>query len=159
VFNKFKDDNGSFKESLKKDVPGLLSLYEASHVRAHDNKILDEALAFSTTNLYVLANQLSSPLADQVTHALHQPLHKGMSRVQSRHYISIYEMNPSHNKILLKFVKLDFHFLQALHYMELKDFIRWWKGLLMKASFGRDKLTESYLWSLGHYFEPHFSFS
>ncbi|KAL2943961.1 putative sesquiterpene synthase [Bienertia sinuspersici] len=159
VFNKFMDENGSFKESLKEDVPGLLSLYEASHVRVHDDKILDEALAFSTTNLNAVVSQLSSPLADQVAHALHQPLHKGMPRVESRHYISIYEMNPSHNKTLLKFAKLDFNLLQALHQMELKDFRRWWKELHMKASFGRDRLTEAYFWILGHYFEPQFSYA
>ncbi|KAL2943953.1 (-)-germacrene D synthase [Bienertia sinuspersici] len=98
----FKDDNGGFKDSLLKDVPGLLSLYEASHVRVHHDKILDEALVFSKTNLIAMVNQLTSPLTEQVAHALHQPLHMGVPRVESKHYISIYEMNPSHNQTLLK---------------------------------------------------------
>uniref|UniRef100_A0A803MH33 Uncharacterized protein n=1 Tax=Chenopodium quinoa TaxID=63459 RepID=A0A803MH33_CHEQI len=159
VFNKFKDENGSFKESITKDVPGLLSLYEASHVRVHDDKILDEALAFSTTHLNAMVNQLSSPLADQVSHALHQPLHKGMPRVETRHFISVYEMDPLHNKTLLKFAKLDFNLLQALHQKELKDLKRWWKGLHLNVSFSRDRLTEAYFWILGAYYEPQFSFA
>ncbi|CAB4274271.1 unnamed protein product [Prunus armeniaca] len=32
VFNKFRSRDGSFKDSLSKDVEGLLSLYEASHL-------------------------------------------------------------------------------------------------------------------------------
>lgn len=112
-------------ESIIKDVRGLLSLYEASHVRVHDDKILDEALFFTTTHLNAVVDELSSPLADQVAHALHQPLHKGMPRVESRHYISIYEKDASHNKTLLKFAKLDFNLLQALHQKELKDLTRY----------------------------------
>uniref|UniRef100_A0A803MH31 Uncharacterized protein n=1 Tax=Chenopodium quinoa TaxID=63459 RepID=A0A803MH31_CHEQI len=157
VFNKFKEENGSFKESITKDVLGLLSLYEASHVRVHDDKILDEALAFSTTRLNAMVSQLSSPLADQVAHALHQPLHKGMPRVESRHYITVYEMDPSHNKTLLKFAKLDFNLLQALHQKELKDLKKWWKGLHLNASYTRDRLTEAYFWILGAYYEPKYS--
>ena len=126
MFNKFKEENnGGFKESLTKDIPGLLSLYEASHVRVHDDKILDEALAFSTTHLNGMVNKLSAPLADQVAHALHQPMHKGLPRVESRHYISIYEKDPLHNKTLLKLAKLDFNLLQALHQKELKDLRRY----------------------------------
>lgn len=157
VFNKFKDEKGSFEESLTKDVPGLLSLYEASHVRIHDDKILDEALAFCTTHLNGMVDQLSPPLADQVAHALHQPMHKGMPRVEARHYISIYEKDPSCNKTLLKFAKLDFNLLQTLHQKELKDLRRWWKGLHMNASFSRDRLTEAYFWIVGVYYEPQFS--
>ncbi|KAM3282965.1 hypothetical protein P3S67_026610 [Capsicum chacoense] len=49
IFNKFLDENGKLKESLASDVLGLLSLYEASHVRTHGEDILEDALAFSTT--------------------------------------------------------------------------------------------------------------
>ncbi|XP_074310139.1 (-)-drimenol synthase-like [Silene latifolia] len=159
VFNKFKDENGRFKESLISDVQGMLSLYEASHVRVDDDKILDEALVFTTAHLTALASNLSSPLAEQVTHALHQPLHLGMPRVEARFYISIYEKDPSHNDLVLQFAKLDFNFLQSLHQRELKDLKTWWKGLHLKASFSRDRITEAYFWTLGVFFEPQFSFA
>ena len=43
MFNKFKDGKGHFKESLKTDVSGMLSLYEATHLGVHGEDILDEA--------------------------------------------------------------------------------------------------------------------
>ncbi|KAL9236370.1 hypothetical protein vseg_011050 [Gypsophila vaccaria] len=158
VFNKFKDENERFKESLASDVEGILSLYEASHVGVEDDKILDEALAFTTLILQTIANNdMSSPHGEQVVHALDQPLHKGMARVETRFYISMYEKDPLHDKLLLHFAKLDFNFVQSLHQKELKDLKRWWKGLHMKASFSRDRITEAYFWIIGVYFEPKFS--
>ncbi|KAK9674001.1 hypothetical protein RND81_12G204300 [Saponaria officinalis] len=160
VFNKFKEDqNGRFKESLASDVQGMLSLFEASHVRVHDDKILDEALAFATPHLETMAKELSSPLGEQVAHALHQPLHLGMPRVEARFYISIYEKDPSHDELLLHFAKVDFNFVQSLHQKELKDLKRWWKGLHMKASYSRDRITEAFFWIVGVYFEPKFAFA
>ena len=38
------------QESLNSDVRGMLSLYEATHLRVHGEDILDEALAFCTTS-------------------------------------------------------------------------------------------------------------
>ncbi|KAL2943962.1 L-ascorbate peroxidase 3 [Bienertia sinuspersici] len=102
VINKFKDENGSFKEYLIEDVPGLISLYEASHVRVHDDNSLVKGHAFSITNLNAMVSLLRSPIADEVSRTLHQPLHKG-PRVESRHYIFVHEMHPSYNKTLLKF--------------------------------------------------------
>ncbi|PHT99604.1 5-epi-aristolochene synthase 2 [Capsicum chinense] len=56
----------NFKESLAIDVLGLLSLYEASHVRSHGEDIFEDALAFSTTHLESAAPHLNSPLKEQV---------------------------------------------------------------------------------------------
>ncbi|XP_074313407.1 (-)-drimenol synthase-like [Silene latifolia] len=125
VFNKFKDENERFKESLTSDVQGMLSLYEASYVRVDDDKILDDALAFTTPHLIAMSNNLSSPLADLVPHALHQPLHLGIPRVEARFYISIYEKDPSHNQLVLQFAKVDFNFVQSLHQRELKELKRY----------------------------------
>ncbi|KAK9674003.1 hypothetical protein RND81_12G204400 [Saponaria officinalis] len=157
VFNKFKDQNGRFKESLGSDVEGILSLFEASQVRVHDDTILDEALAFTTPLLETMPKDLRSPLGEQVAHALFQPLHKGMPRVEARFYISIYEKNPTHDKLFLQFAKLDFNFLQSLHQKELRDLKGWWKGLHMKASFSRDRVTEIFFGLTGIYFEPKFA--
>ena len=46
TLQKFKCENGSFKESLIADVPGMLGLYEATHLRVHGEDILKEALVF-----------------------------------------------------------------------------------------------------------------
>ena len=72
MFNKFKQGNYNdekFKESLVSDVPGLLSLYEATHLRIHGEDILEEFLAFTTTHLESTKSSLSPPLLKQVAHS------------------------------------------------------------------------------------------
>ncbi|XP_058219951.1 (-)-germacrene D synthase-like isoform X2 [Rhododendron vialii] len=159
VFNKFKDDEGKFKKSLIGDVRGLLSLYEATHLRVHQEDILDEALEFTTTHLNsALPNLSNNPIAAQVVHALDQPIHLGLTRLESRHYISFYEKDDSHNKVLLDFAKLDFNLLQKLHQRELSEFTRWWKDLDVagKLPFARDRGVELFFWILGVYYEPQY---
>ncbi|KAJ8543868.1 hypothetical protein K7X08_025486 [Anisodus acutangulus] len=145
IFSKFQDGNGKFKESLASDVLGLLSLYEASHVRTHGEDILEDALAFSTIHLESAAPHLKSPLREQVEHALEQSLHKGIPRVETRFFISsIYEKEESKNDVLIRFAKLDFNLLQMLHKQEL-------------AEVSKDRAVECYFWTVGVYFEPQYS--
>ncbi|KAK9989339.1 hypothetical protein SO802_029578 [Lithocarpus litseifolius] len=66
VFNKFKDNRGNFKESLIKDVRGMLSLYEATHMRVHGEDMLDETLKITTTHLESMVINLSPPFATQM---------------------------------------------------------------------------------------------
>ncbi|CAN4126533.1 unnamed protein product [Withania somnifera] len=187
IFGKFLDGNGKLKESLASDVLGLLSLYEASHVRAHGEDILEDALAFSTIHLESATPNLNSPLKEQVTHALEQALHKGIPRIEIRFFISsIYEKQEIKNDVLLRFAKLDYNLLQMLHKQELYevsrcdnikmickpfrliiyqvlnvDFLccRWWKDLnfVKTLPYARDRVVECYFWALGVYFEPQYS--
>ncbi|KAG5574790.1 hypothetical protein H5410_054924 [Solanum commersonii] len=142
------------------DVLGLLSLYEASHVRTHDEDFLEDALVFSTTHLESATPHLNSPLKEQVTNALEQSLHKGIPRVETRFFISsIYEKDESKNDALLRFAKLDFNLLQMLHKQELAEVSRWWKELdfVTTLPYARDRVVECYFWALGVYFEPQYS--
>ncbi|KAM3742147.1 hypothetical protein ACB098_07G049100 [Castanea mollissima] len=159
IFNKFKDNMGNFKESLTNDVKGMLSFYEATHMRVHGEDILDEALKFTTTHLESMAINFSHPLATQVSQALNRPIRKCLPRVEARQYFSIYQENASHNEVLLNFAKLDFNMLQKQHQKELSHISRWWKGIdvATNLSFARDRVVELYFWSLGVYFEPQYS--
>lgn len=125
VFNKFKDINGNFKASLTEDVRGMLSLYEAAHLRVHGEIILDEALAFTMSHLETVATQLNSPLTAQVNRAINRPLRKSLPRLEARHYMAFYQQDPSHSEALLTFAKLDFNMLQKLHQRELSDILRY----------------------------------
>ncbi|KAH9776446.1 alpha-humulene/(-)-(E)-beta-caryophyllene synthase [Citrus sinensis] len=158
-FNMFKDDKGNFKESLASDALGMLSLYEAAHLGVHGEDILDEAIAFTTTHLKSVATHLSNPLKAQVRHALRQPLHRGLPRLEHRRYISIYQDDASHYKALLTLAKLDFNLVQSLHKKELCEISRWWKDLdfARKLPFARDRMVECFFWILGVYFEPNYS--
>ena len=102
-----------------------MSLYEASHVRTHGDEILEEALAFTSTHLTSGGPHLDSTLAKQVKYALELPLHKGIPRYEAWRYISIYEEDESHNKVLLRLAKLDYHLLQMSYKEDLCEITRY----------------------------------
>lgn len=160
IFRDYTDEKGNFKECLKNDVEGILSLYEAAHLRTHGDDILDEAIAFTTNHLKSLAtsDQLNYPLSEKVNDALYLSLHRSLPRLKTRHYIPIYEHDPSHNKILLKLAKLDFNHLQCCHKEELKDHVRWWNDLDLPRKLGyiKDRIVEASFWGVGIYYEPHY---
>ena len=124
IFNRYKDENGRFNESLLNDAWELLRLYEAAHLRVRGEDILDEALAFTTTHLKSQVGHLEYPLSAQVSHALYRPFRRGLERLEARPYMSIYQDDASHSKALLMLAKLDFNMLQSLYRKELKDILR-----------------------------------
>jgi len=125
VFKKFTNHDEKFKENLIKDVHGLLSLYEATHLRIHEEEIFEEALIFTITHLESMVPKLSNLLKAQVSEALSQPIHTNLPRLLARKYICIYENIESHSDLLLRFAKLDFNILQKLHQGELCELTRY----------------------------------
>nr|VDD39343.1 unnamed protein product [Brassica oleracea] len=57
VFEKFKGEDGKFKEHLVADASGILSLYEASQWNTRGEDIIDQALAFSSCHLKEISFQ------------------------------------------------------------------------------------------------------
>ncbi|XP_047973006.1 germacrene A synthase-like [Salvia hispanica] len=161
IFGKWRDVNGEFKESIKSDAKGMLSLYEASYLRTHGETILDDALALTMATLKSMVPNLGSPLKRQVEHALVQPLHLGIPRVEARSYIAVYEEEENKSETLIKFAKLDFNLLQMLHKEELQQVSRWWKelGLISKLPYARDRIVECYFWAMAVHHEPQYSHS
>ncbi|CAA2980614.1 vetispiradiene synthase 2-like [Olea europaea subsp. europaea] len=159
IFKKFIDENGKFKENIKSDTRGLLSLYEAAYLRVHGEDILEDAIAFTADNLKSMAPHLSSTIEKQVAHALMQSIHFGSPRVEAHNFITIYEEDEFKNELLLRFAKLDFNSLQMLHKQELYEVSRWWKelDLISKLPYARDRVVESYFWAIGVYHEPQYS--
>ena len=164
VFNKFKDANGNFKEGLTSDLPGMLSFYEATHLRVHGEDILEDGLLFTTPHLELSAKDVNHALTAQITQALERPLRKNPERLYARHYMSIFsDNNPKTLDLdaaaLLKLAKLDFNLLQSLHKEELSEIIKWWNELDFERElpFARNRIVELYFWILGVYFEPHYS--
>ncbi|GAB2284627.1 hypothetical protein Dimus_019081 [Dionaea muscipula] len=160
LFDKYKDENGSFKESfIVEDVKGTLALYEAAQLRVRGEPLLDEAAILTTTYLKKMVSQLISEsdplLSSQIARALELPLHRNMPRIASRQYIEFYEQDPSHNKSLLRFAKLDFNMVQSLHNQELKDHAKWWAdlGIASKVPWMRERVAESYFWGSGILYE------
>ncbi|KAL2496218.1 Alpha-humulene/(-)-(E)-beta-caryophyllene synthase [Forsythia ovata] len=159
VFNKFKDCQGKFEESMISDAPGLLRLYEAAHYGVHGEEILEEALKFSASHLGSMIHHASNSLSRQVSEDLEMPIHKTLTRLGVKKFLSIYQ--ESRQDMLLNFAKLDFNILQKMHLKELSDITKWWKALVFgkKLPFARDRVVECYFWILSVYFEPQYSFA
>ncbi|KAH6816227.1 hypothetical protein C2S51_021047 [Perilla frutescens var. frutescens] len=160
VFNKFVDKVGKFEETLSRDSEGLLSLYDAAHVRFHDQKILDEAARFTRNELSGMESQLKSPLREKVKRALEHPLHREVPIFYTRIFISIYEKDGSRDELLLKLAKFNFNLLQNLYKNELCELTRWWNkfDLKSKLPYARDRLVEAYTWGAGYHYEPQYSY-
>ncbi|KAK1289127.1 (-)-germacrene D synthase [Acorus calamus] len=158
-FNKFKNEDGKFKESLSGDARGLLSMYEAAYLGIHGESILDEAIAFARGHLKSMVGQVSAPLARDIELALDMPTRRSLVRIRTKQYISVYEMDDQRNDVLLELAKLDYNRVQRLHQRELREVSAWWKetGLAQKLSFARDRVVECYVWALGTYHEPKYS--
>ncbi|XP_014522250.1 probable terpene synthase 2 [Vigna radiata var. radiata] len=159
VFKKFKNGQGSFNETLANDVQGLCSLYEASHLRISEDDVLEEACDFSKTKLKSLVKQLSPSVAAQINHCLRRPFYRSVPRFEIRHYMTLFEQDPSHNETLLNFAKVDFNLLQKLHNKEIGHVTKWRKdsNFVTLVPYARDRLVESYIWCLAISYKPEYS--
>lgn len=159
IFQKFMDNNGKFKDSLKEDTLGMLSLYEASYLGANGEEILMEAQEFTKTHLKNSLPAMAPSLSKKVSQALEQPRHRRMLRLEARRFIEEYGAENDHNPDLLELAKLDYNKVQSLHQMELSEITRWWKqlGLVDKLTFARDRPLECFLWTVGLLPEPKYS--
>ncbi|KAE8077313.1 hypothetical protein FH972_015885 [Carpinus fangiana] len=159
IFNSFKNEIGGFKACLCDDIKGMLCLYEASFLSVEGESVLEEARDFATKQLskYVMQSK-DQNITTRVNHALELPLHWRMSRLEARWFIDVYRSGEDMNPILLELAVFDFNMVQAAHQEDLKEASRWWRsnGLGEKLSFARDRLMESFLWTVGKTFQPQF---
>ncbi|XP_074305140.1 alpha-farnesene synthase-like [Silene latifolia] len=139
-------------------IRGSIDLFEASHLAMEGEEILLKAKALSYQNLIDNRKYLDDDnLAQQVNHALNGP---GVVWFDVVHQIHAYEQeNTDKNKILIKLAKLNFNITQAMLIEELKELSRWWNnlGLIESIDFSRDRLVESFLWTVGITFEPQYA--
>ncbi|XP_071907022.1 isoprene synthase, chloroplastic [Coffea arabica] len=159
VFERFKDQNGNFNEDLSREVREILSLFEASHLAYEEENILNEAKSFTSLLLKDSKKLVGANLSEQITHALELPYHHRMRRLEARRNIEAYAQRGEKNQVLLKLAKLDFNLVQTKFQSDVQEVSRWWKvmGLADKLDFARDRLMESFFWSVGMAFEPEFS--
>nr|QWQ79612.1 TPS54 [Juglans sigillata] len=160
TFKSFTNENGDFKECLSNNTEEVLALYEASFLLIEGESILEEARHFATKNLkdYVEKSK-DQNLCAMVNHALELPLHWRMKRLEARWFIDVYRSREDLNPSLLEFARLDFNMVQAVHQEDLKAVSRWWKSTgLGELSFARNRVVESFFWTVGISFEPQFGY-
>ncbi|XP_010488444.1 PREDICTED: terpenoid synthase 25-like [Camelina sativa] len=161
VFDRFKGEDGKFKESLVKDIRGMLQLYEAAHLGTLSEDIMDEALTFTRYHLEsLLTNQgTSSNLLKHVENALYRPRYHSIEILVAKQYISFYDKEEGHDETLLKFAKLNFNFCRLHFIKELKALTKWWNGFdfVSKLPYIRNRTVEIFLGSVALFFEPRYS--
>nr|AZB50513.1 terpene synthase 5 [Prunella vulgaris] len=163
VFDKFvsKDGKWDLEISLSRDdIEGVLSLYEAAHVRIRDEKVLDEAAAFTIHRLKHVLPQLESAIKEKVELALQHPIHKSLPLLNFRSYINIYEGEGLTNESVVKLSKFNFNFLQNIYRKELAELTSWWNKYELKSKlpYARDRLVECYIWGAALRYEPQFAY-
>ncbi|EOA32912.1 hypothetical protein CARUB_v10016237mg [Capsella rubella] len=163
AFDKFRGEDGKFKESLARDVRGLLQFFEVAHLGTPTEDIMDEALSFTRNHLESWAggnvSGATPHLFKHIKNSLNISRYCNIEVLVAREYISYYEQEEGHDEILLKFAKLSFNFCQFHYIQELKTLTKWWKDLdlVSKLPYIRDRLVECHLGCLGPYFEPQYS--
>ncbi|CAN6825794.1 unnamed protein product, partial [Brassica oleracea] len=162
VFTRFKESNGDFKETLKDDPRGILSLYEAAHLRTTKDYILNEALSFTSSHLESLIAGGTCPphLSMHIQNALYLSQRWNMEMLVAVKYISFYEQEEDHDEMLLKFAKISFKLLQLQHIQDLKILTNWFKevdtGSKLPPYF-RHRIVESYFLVQAVFSDPQLS--
>ena len=108
-------------DSLREDVAGLVSLYEATHLRMDGEDDFEEAYRFSTKQLNSSFGKMGIELGEQVKQSLEIPLHWRMPRFEARNSIDLCLMEDSMPSVLLKFAKLDYNLVQSVHQQEVQE--------------------------------------
>ncbi|KAI6697501.1 hypothetical protein NL676_017620 [Syzygium grande] len=159
VLQRFMNETGTFNELLKRDVKGLLGLYEVSFHGLEGETILDEAWNFASKHLKDLnLDEVPTTLASHVNHALGMPIHWRPNRLEARWFIDMYEKQQDMIPSLLRLAKLDFNLVQSIHRKEVSNLTRWWVELgANKMNFFRDRPVENYFWSCILVFEPQYT--
>ncbi|KAJ4807451.1 S-(+)-linalool synthase [Rhynchospora pubera] len=160
IFQRFLDGNGEFKQSLSKDVEGLIRLHEASFLTMGE-EILYKANEFSTKHLKSAMRYLGPNDSAFVRHTLDHPYHKSLKQYKARHYLKhVNSLKIGDASVSMeKLAQIEFRSNQRLYQDEFKKIRRWWSdlGLASELTFARDQILKWYLYSMTTVPGPQFS--
>ncbi|XP_019171893.1 PREDICTED: alpha-farnesene synthase-like [Ipomoea nil] len=154
VFLTFMDDVGEF--TIEEEGPkAILELFEASHLALEGEDILYKARIYCTE---ILKNLTSEDSDNRLVGSLLLPSHLTANWYNVRREILQRENESMSNSQLLHLAKLNFNIVQVEHQKNLVEILRWWRnlGLIENMSFTRNRVVESFLWSVGVAFEPQY---
>uniref|UniRef100_A0ACD6A9J9 Uncharacterized protein n=1 Tax=Avena sativa TaxID=4498 RepID=A0ACD6A9J9_AVESA len=159
VFERFRDEQGCFSESLSNDPKGVLSLYNAAHMAIPGEVVLDDAITFARGHLEANKGKVRSPLREQISRALDIALPRFTRRLETMHYIAEYDQEETYDDMLLELARLNFNLVRILHLKELKELSIWWRDLYntVKLPYARDRMVEIYFWTCGMLHEEEYS--
>ncbi|XP_017979007.1 PREDICTED: (3S,6E)-nerolidol synthase 1-like [Theobroma cacao] len=160
VFDRFKDREGGFRNELRRDIKGLMELYEASQLAVEGEDILDGAREFSSQALKTWQSRELDQFSGRVIKTtLDQPYHKRLSRFTARNLLTNYQGTNGWINVLQELAKMDFNIVQSLHQTEAIRISNWWKGLGLakQLEFARDQPLRWYILSMVSLTDPSLS--
>ncbi|XP_074270017.1 (3S,6E)-nerolidol synthase 1-like [Silene latifolia] len=158
-FSKFKDKDGNFKQELRKDSKGLMSLYEAYHFRVPGDNILDDIGELSGHLLRKMGNDEPSE-GSVIEKTLKNPYHTSLPRFMALDFLQNVEitMNSLHNlsdesswlKEIQYLAAIDINMAQINYQRETTQVSTWWKGLRLTEELkrARNQPAKWHMWSL-----------
>ncbi|KAH0739929.1 hypothetical protein KY290_038634 [Solanum tuberosum] len=157
-------------------VTGMYNLFKASQLMFPKEKILDDAKKFSSNFLQEkrAQNQLidkwiiTKDLPGEVGYALDIPWYANLPRLETRFFLeqyggeddvwigkTLYRMPLINNNTYLELAKLDYNQCQALHQLEWKSILQWYKECrLVEFGLSERSLLVRYYLAMGSVFEP-----
>ncbi|KAK3152008.1 hypothetical protein QOZ80_2BG0153160 [Eleusine coracana subsp. coracana] len=122
ILRKFTDGAGEFSLALTKDIRGLLSLHDMSHLNIGGEPLLHKAKEFSTKHL---------------TSAI-------------RHHLDYLQILPNRSIAMEELAIAEFQINKQLHQIEMQEIKRWWMdvGLAQEIPVVRDQVSKWYMWAV-----------
>jgi (3S)-linalool synthase len=117
------DDSGEFKLRLSKDIRGLLSLHDMSHLDMGDeaSSLLHKAKEFSSKHLASAIRYLEPGLARYVRESLDHPYHLSLMQYKARHHLSYLQSLPTRNTAIVELAIAEFELNKRLHQQEMQE--------------------------------------
>ncbi|CAM0947494.1 unnamed protein product [Alopecurus aequalis] len=149
VLQKFVDGNGNFSLGHSKDIRGLLSLHDVSHLNLGEDSLY-KAEEFSSKHLKFAMNYMDSNLASYVRRSLDNPYHMSLMRYKARHHLSYLQNLPTRNIAMEQLALAEFQIDKLQHQSEMQDVKRWWMdlGLTQEIPVARDQVLKWYMWPM-----------
>uniref|UniRef100_A0A0E0LE33 Terpene synthase N-terminal domain-containing protein n=1 Tax=Oryza punctata TaxID=4537 RepID=A0A0E0LE33_ORYPU len=147
VLGRFTDDNGDFSLAYSKDIRGLLSLQDISHMNIGAEASLYRAKEFSSRSLKSAIDYLEPDLARYVRQSLEHPYHVSLMQCKARHHLSYLQTLPTRCTAMEELALADFQLNKLLHQMEMQEIKRWWMnlGLAQEIPVARDQVQKWYV--------------
>ncbi|GJN18847.1 hypothetical protein PR202_gb06052 [Eleusine coracana subsp. coracana] len=150
ILRKFTDGAGEFSLALTKDIRGLLSLHDMSHLNIGGEPLLHKAKEFSTKHLTSAIRYLEPSLAKYVRQSLDHPYHLSLMQFKARHHLDYLQILPNRSIAMEELAIAEFQINKQLHQIEMQEIKRWWMdvGLAQEIPVVRDQVSKWYMWAV-----------
>lgn len=149
VLGKFANGNGEFNHGHSKDIKGLLSLQDMSHLNMGEASLY-KAKEFSSKHLRSATKYLEPNLARYVRQSLDHPYHVSLNQYKARHHLSYLQSLPTRNTAMEELALAEFQLNKMMHQREMQEVKRWWMdlGLAQEIPAARDQVLKWYMWPM-----------